>query len=131
MADTKVTKVKEDAVQAVEQPERETAYLPDVDVRESNEAVRLLVDMPGVAQDGVSVTVDKGVLTVEGKAQVEVPEGHELAGQEYGVGRFRRDFALPDAVNADGIKARMSHGVLHVTLPKRETVKTKKIEIES
>ena len=128
MAETQVTKRDENAVLA-QAPETETTYVPDVDISESNEHIRLVADMPGVDQQSVEVTVENNVLTVEGNAQLEAPEGYDLVGQEYGVGKFRRDFTLSNAVDTDGIKARVRHGVLEVTIPKREEVKTRKIEI--
>ena len=130
MAETQVTKRDESAVQA-QAPETETIYVPDVDISESNEHIRLVADMPGVDQKSVDVTVENNVLTIEGNAQVEAPKGYNLVGQEYGVGKFRRDFTLSNAVDTDGIKARVRHGVLEVTLPKREEVKTRKVEITS
>ena len=129
MAETQVTKREENAVQAAQAPETETIYIPDVDISESNEHIRLVADMPGVDQKSVDVTVENNVLTIEGNAQLEAPEGYKLVGQEYGVGKFRRDFTLSNAVDTDGIKARVHHGVLEVTIPKREEVKTRKIEI--
>ena len=129
MAETQVTKRDENAVQAAQAPETETTYVPDVDISESNEHIRLVADMPGVDQKSVDVTVENNVLTIEGNAQLEAPEGYNLVGQEYGVGKFRRDFTLSNAVDTNGIKARVSHGVLELTIPKREEVKTRKIEI--
>lgn len=129
MAETQVTKREENAVQAAQAPETERTYIPDVDISESNEHIRLVANMPGVDQTSVGVTVENNVLTVEGNAQVEAPEGYDLVGREYGVGKFRRDFTLSNAVDIDGIKARVRHGVLEVTIPKREEVKTRKIEI--
>jgi HSP20 family protein len=77
------------------------------------------------------VTVENNVLTLEGVATLDVPDGYESVGREYGVGRYRRDFTLSDDVSPQGIKARVSHGVLAVTIPKREEVKTRTIAIEA
>ena len=128
MAETQVAKKEEQAVQA-QTPQTESIYVPNVDISESNECIRLVADMTGVDQKSVDVTVENNVLTVEGHAQVDSPEGYELVGQEYGVGKYRRDFTLSNAVDTDGIKARVRHGVLEVTIPKRETAKTRKVEI--
>jgi len=122
---------KQDTVQQTAAPRRETVYVPDVDISENSECIRLVADMPGVEQGSVDVSVENNLLTFEGTATFEAPEGYELVGQEYGVGKYRRDFTLSDEVDTDGIKARIRHGVLEVTLPKREQVKTKKIEIEA
>jgi HSP20 family molecular chaperone IbpA len=131
MAETEVTKREGQGVQTTLSPETETTYIPDVDIQEDSECIHLVADMPGVDQKSVAVTVENNVLTVEGNAKVEAPEGYKLVGQEYGVGKYRRDFTLSNAVDTDGIKARVTHGVLEVTIPKREEVKTRKIEIGS
>jgi HSP20 family protein len=60
---------------------------------------------------------------------VDAPQGYHLVGQEYGVGRFRRDFTLSSQVDTEGITAKVAHGVLEVTLPKQEAAKLRKIEI--
>jgi len=139
MADTQVTKRdeqtpatrSEQAVDRTRDPETDATYVPDVDICEDSERVLLVADMPGVDQSSVDVTVENGVLTIEGRARVEGPQGYELVGQEYGVGKYRRDFTLSEAVSAEGIKAQMQKGVLEVTIPKREEVKTRKIKIET
>jgi HSP20 family protein len=131
MAETQVAKNEGQDMRAAHAHETETTYIPDVDITESNECVHLVADMPGVNQASVDVTVENNVLTIEGQASVQSPEGYELVGQEYGVGKYRRDFTLSNDVDTENIKARVRHGVLEVTIPKREQVKTKKIKIEA
>jgi len=124
-----------DSEQATTQPSQAPAtdatYLPDVDICENGDRVLLLADMPGVDSTTVNVTVENNVLTIEGQAQVEHPQGYELVGQEYEVGKYRRAFALSDAVSADGIKARLQNGVLEVTIPMRAAAKRRRIKIET
>jgi HSP20 family molecular chaperone IbpA len=102
-----------------------------VDIREEGDLILLDANMPGVDQESVDVSVENGVLTIEGRARIDAPQGCTLVGQEYGVGRYRRDFTLSDAVDAEGIKARVRQGVLELTLPKHDKVKTRRIKIES
>lgn len=128
-ADTKLAKKEKKEV--VEAGAAETIYMPAIDIRDNGDTIHLLADMPGVDEKSVDVNVENGVLTVEGKAHAEPPEGYELVGREYALGRFRRDFTLSEQVDVEGIKARVSNGVLEVTLPKRDEVKTRKIEIGS
>ncbi|MFC1452089.1 Hsp20/alpha crystallin family protein [Verrucomicrobiota bacterium] len=130
MTDKEVVKRDED-VERIQAPGMETTCVPDVDIREDDQCIRLLADMPGADRKSVNVTVENNVLTVEGQADVDAPKGYELVGQEYGVGKYRRDFTLSTAVDVEGIKARVRHGVVAVTIPKREEVKTRKVEIES
>jgi HSP20 family molecular chaperone IbpA len=131
MTDKQVTRKEQDAVQQTQPVETEPIYVPNVDISENNEVIRLAADMPGVDQGCVDVSVENNVLTIEGSARLNAPEGYELVGQEYGIGKYRRDFTLSDTVDTAGIKARVSNGVLEVTLPKREEVKTRRIEIEA
>lgn len=131
MAETGVTMDDKQVVRKGRTPETETVYVPDVDIREDSDSIRLVADMPGVDSESVEVTVENNVLTVEGLARIESPEGYELVGQEYGIGKYRRDFTLSNDVDTEGIKARVRHGILDVTIPKREEVKSKKIEIGS
>ena len=118
-------------LQKAQAADTETIFVPDVDIREDSECIRLDANMPGVDQESVDVNIENGVLTIEGRARIDGPQGYELVGQEYGVGRYRRDFTLSDAVDSEGIKARVRQGVLEVTLPKHEKVKTRKIKIET
>ncbi len=105
-------------------------YVPDVDILEDRETIRLIADLPGTDQGGVEVTVENNVLTINAVASVTHPEGYTLAGQEYGIGSYHRDFTLSDTVNVDGITAKVKHGVLEIIVPKRDEVKTRKIKID-
>jgi HSP20 family protein len=131
-----MSSAKQDKVAKVEKVEKSGApqtlatYVPDVDILEDSERIRLVADIPGASQADVEVTVENNVLTINAAAAVTGPEGCALAGQEYGVGNYHRDFALSDAVSVDGITAKVKHGVLEVVIPKREEVKTRKIKIE-
>lgn len=126
MSEAQVNKSQEARPQT---PEREPTYAPRVDIRESREQFRIVADMPGVEQNAVEATVQNGVLTVEGWSRPGRPEGYEPVGQEFGASRFRRDFALPGGADSMGIQARIKQGVLTVTIPKKEEVKARKIDI--
>ena len=110
-------------------PENEPVYLPRVDIRETAEGFTVAADMPGADEKSVEATVQNRVLTIEGWTKTEKPQGHEELGREFGAGRFRRDFTLPDSVDADRIQARVKNGVLTVTIPKKDEVKARKIQV--
>ena len=112
-----------------ESPGREPVLVPPVDIREDAERFTIAADVPGADEKSVEVTVQNRVLTLEGWARPETNEGLEPLGREFGAGRYRRDFALPDAVDADRIQARVKNGVLTVVLPKKDEVKARKIQI--
>ena len=110
-------------------PENEPVYVPRADVREDAERFTVVADMPGADEKTVEATVQNRVLTIEGWTKAEKPQGGEELGREFGAGRFRRDFTLPETVDAERIQARVKNGVLTVTLPKREEVKARKIQV--
>ena len=113
----------------VQTPENEPVFVPRVDIREDAEKFTVVADMPGVDEKSVEATVQKRVLTIEGWTQLDKPQGGEELGREFGAGRFRRDFALPEAVDPERIQARVKNGVLTVTIPKKEEVKARKIQV--
>lgn len=132
MTDSDVNnEVTEPRVSKVPTTETGAVYVPEVDISEDRNEVKLTADIPGADQGSVDLTVENGILRIEAKAKAEAPEGYELAGQEYGVGSYRREFTVSDQIDVDGIKAKVAHGVLEVTLPKKDEVRKKKIEIES
>jgi HSP20 family protein len=104
-------------------------YQPAVDIRETSGDVILQFDMPGVEKDNVDLTVDKGILTVTGKADEE--ESGTAVYRETRVGDYRRQFNLTEDVDADAITAEMEAGVLTVKIHKPEKAKPKRIQITS
>ena len=102
-------------------------FTPSVDISETPEGLVLRYDMPGVAKDDVDITVDKGILIVTGKAEAE--EAGTPAYRETRIGDYRREFTLPDDVDADRITAAMNAGVLTVQIPRPEEAKPRRIQI--
>lgn len=129
MTDTKLAKREKEAVQKVDDSQTQPIYVPYVDISENKERIRLLADMPGVDKASIDVTVENDVLTIEGRTHIDNPDGYQMIGQEFEVGKYRRDFTLTGAVDTGAIKARVNQGVLEVTVPKREEARTRKISI--
>ncbi len=100
---------------------------PRVDILETAEAVVLVADMPGVAQDGVEVTVDGGVLTLRGRTAAR-PQARALW-QETAERDFARAFRLGQDVDPERITARIKDGVLRVELGKRQSAKARRIAV--
>lgn len=125
MSETKPTP-KEHPAQT---PENEPVYVPRVDIREDANQFTVVADLPGSDEKSVEATVQNGVLTIEGWSQPDNPNGYEALGREFGRGRYRRDFTLPDQVDPDRIQARVKNGVLSVAIPKKDEVKARKIQI--
>ena len=106
-------------------------YVPRVDIVETEEALEILADMPGVTKDSVEVTLEQRVLTIRGRAEVQVPEGLAPLHLEYEPGDYERAFTLSDAVDPSGIEARVRAGVLHLRLPKAGPAKRQRIEVKA
>ena len=104
-------------------------YLPEVDICETNEALWLWADMPGVQDDSLTIHLDQGVLTIEGAVDLHDYESLTPVYSEYNVGNYARRFTLSDAIDHSGIQARLRDGVLELQLPKTERAKPKRIPI--
>jgi len=102
-----------------EQGASEGSWRPAVEVLESETAWLLSMELPGVESEAVTVKFADGNLTVSGeKSEPEFAEGVERRRSELVRGKFERVFELPDHVEAEGIQARFSQGVLNVEIPK-------------
>jgi len=106
-------------------------YTPQVDIIERKDDIVVIADMPGVDEKSVDITLEKNVLTIYGKVDVDVPENHRLSLTEYGLGDYQRVFTLSDEVDRDKIQATVKNGVLRLVMPKAESAKTKKIPVKA
>ena len=107
-------------------------WAPAVDIKEEDNQFVLLADIPGVKPEDIEVHMDAGVLTVKGeKESVTKTEKDGYKRVERSSGSFYRRFNLPDSADGDAINAKCKHGVLEITIPKREAVKPKKINVTS
>lgn len=118
-------------VSRAERTRTRRVFTPKVDIYETGEAVIMLADMPGVNEEDVDITLEKNILTINGYVSGVEREGYGLAYREYGEGDYERTFALSDEVDRNRIEASMSDGVLKLTLPKAEEMKTRKITVKS
>ena len=105
-------------------------FLPNVNIYESESAVTLLADLPGVAKDAVSLVVEDGVLTLSGNVRSGFGEEADLQYCESEDGDFFRSFQLGRDVDGSKMDASMEDGVLKLVIPKSDWAKTKKIEVK-
>jgi HSP20 family molecular chaperone IbpA len=117
--------------QEMEQTRDRRVFSPFTDIYENDEKITLLVDLPGVDEKNIDITLEKDVLTINATVEPKEMEGFSLAYAEYGVGDFHRKFRLTKMVDQDNINAIMTDGVLTLTLSKAKYAKTKKIEIKT
>jgi len=115
----------------VERTRLRKVYIPRVDIYETKDAIVLVADMPGVDEKTVDITLENRVLTVRGTTETEAFKGHTVAYAEYDTGDYERSFTISDEVDHDRIEAKVSNGVLRLTLPKAEHAKVRKIAIKA
>ena len=104
-------------------------FIPEVDICEYDEALRLWADMPGVTDKDVTVALKDGVLTIEGSVTPSAYDKLSPLYTEYNVGSYFRQFTLNAEIDEGGITAKMRDGVLTVDLPKREQSKPRTIPV--
>jgi HSP20 family molecular chaperone IbpA len=109
----------------------ENLYTPALDIHETPEGLVLEADLPGVAQEQLSVQVKDNVLEIYGKVSWPVPEGAQLIYEEMRQGDFYRSFILSDEVDTERIVADFNQGVLRLNLPRAAQTKPRKIEVRS
>jgi HSP20 family protein len=107
------------------------AWTPAVNVTENEDAYHISADLPEVTGDDVKVIVRDGVLTLRGERKAEKKtEGTKYHLVEQTYGSFVRSFTLPKDANGDKVSAEFKNGVLRVSVPKREEVKPREIEVK-
>ena len=105
-------------------------YVPYSDIYETDEALTVLMEMPGVEREGVSVALEDDVLRVEGKIDFSKYEGMEPVYTEFNVGHYTRSFALSGKIDRERIGAQLEDGVLVLTLPKAREAQPRRIAIQ-
>ena len=117
-------------VEKAQEPTMPTrAFLPTTDIFETEDALTLVLEMPGVDRGHIDVSVENGVLTVEGKINFDKYEGLQPVYSEYNIGPYRRSFRISSRIDQDKIKAEIRDGVITLVLPKAEEAKPRRIEV--
>ena len=104
---------------------------PEADVVETEDQIRVLVELPGMQAEDVDLDVENNVLTISGEKREERREEKDtwhLSERRYG--KFSRSFVLPRGVDQEKIRASFENGVLSVTIPKSEKARRRRIEIQ-
>jgi len=104
-------------------------YVPQTDVYETEDALTVVMEMPGVDRGAVEVEIKDDVLRVEARIDPSKYEGMEPVYTEYSVGHWTRSFALSDRVDREHIGAQLEDGVLTLTLPKAAAARPRRIEV--
>jgi len=110
----------------------EEAWLPAVDVSESEDKITVKAEIPGMEAKDIDISMSGDTLIIKGEKKTEREEKEEnYHVVERSYGSFRRAVRLPASVDADKVEATYKNGVLTVILPKKEEVKPKAIEIKA
>ena len=107
-------------------------WVPAVDIVEGNSEVVVKAELPGLEPRDVTISVENNVLTLRGerRADKEVSKEHYHR-MERSCGVFSRSFTLPASLDTDKVRADFKNGVLTITLPKKEAVKGRTIEVHA
>ena len=124
--DKQIQKQETRDLQSAERTRWGKVFTPAVDILETQNELRLYADMPGVDQKSINITIDQGVLTIEGNVDTSPIAEYELEYQEYDIGDYQRSFTLTDSVDQEKISANYTNGVLELILPKAEEAKPRK-----
>ncbi|ERS91603.1 Hsp20/alpha crystallin family protein [Halomonas sp. PBN3] len=117
--------------EATQRTQRADSLLPAVDIFEEGNALHILADMPGVTRESLRIEVDNNVLSLEGDVAIDMPEALTAIYAEVRAQRYARRFTLSHEIDSDAIEARIDNGVLHLVLPKKETHRRRRIEIQA
>lgn len=105
-------------------------WAPVVDILEADEHVEIRAEIPGLSEKDVQVSVTDDVLTLKGeKTQETEDKDQKYHRVERSYGRFQRSFTLPANLDPEDIKAKFTHGVLTVSIPKVKEVEPKEVQI--
>jgi HSP20 family protein len=105
-------------------------WTPSVDISETDTAYLIKGEIPGVKKEDVKVTVQNGMLTIQGERKMEKEEkGKKFHRVERSYGSFVRSFRLPDDADENKVKAKFKDGMINVTLAKSAKAKTKAIDV--
>lgn len=104
---------------------------PRADVLEGEKEFQVLMDLPGIKHEDLDLSIEDQTLWVKAERTESVPEGFEARRTERtGHVTFSRTFSLGNAVNAEGIGAKFTNGVLTITLPKSDKSLPRRIEVQ-
>ena len=135
MSDTQSTELKvrekQELTSAAEQTTPGLVFTPAVDIFETEKDITLLADMPGVMADDLTIDLRDNTLTLSAETTSYGGSEEQDLLVEYESGRYYRQFTLGELIDQEKIDAKLSDGVLRLTLPKVEKATPKKITVKA
>ena len=131
MPEIGIAKRPESAAARAERTRSGRCYRPNVDIIETDDALLILADMPGLHCEDIEIHFENGTLTLCGQVRERQPKETDYLLREYGVGDFLRTFAVSEAIDDERITAEYGDGVLTLHLPKVEEVRPRRIPVSA
>lgn len=103
--------------------------LPRTNLYEDGDHFEFIAEVPGIHKDNLNVNIQGNYLEISGSRDSDRPDGYKVHKTEREIFSFSRSFTLPADVDATKVDATLKNGILHMTLPKSEEAKPKKISI--
>lgn len=110
--------------------EIENPIRPAVDIFEDDAGITVHADMPGVSRERLNIEVDRDTLSIEGIAEIGMPEGLEALYADVRSTRYQRSFTLSHELDGHRAEASLQDGVLKMRIPKREQYQPRKIDVQ-
>ena len=128
LSEIKAREKKEVAGKA-EQTKPGPVFTPSVDIFETETALTVLADLPGVTPENIDIDLHDDVLSLVGHIKEDPEPGENVLLKEYEVGQYIRKFTLSEVIDQEKFQAELADGVLRLTLPKVEKAKPRKIQV--
>jgi HSP20 family molecular chaperone IbpA len=123
------TDVVSQQAKAVEKAKHERTLRPPVDIFEDTTGITVQADMPGVSKERLEIHIDNDTLSIEGRADIAMPEDMEALYADIRSTHYQRSFSLSRELDGDKADASLKDGVLTLRIPKREQFQPRKIEV--
>ncbi len=120
---------KKEVKRAGEETRPGPVFIPAVDILENQNEIMILADMPGVEGQDVDIDLRDDILTIRGAVSPVEDEKEASVYREFNWGDYFRQFTLAEVIDQEKIAAKMDNGILRLTLPKKEKVRPKKIQV--
>ena len=124
-------KPKHEVMSPAEQTTPGLVFTPSVDIFENERELTLLADLPGVTSENLTIDLRENTLTLTGEVEPFERANEEDILIEYEIGKYYRQFSLSNVIDQSKIDAKLTDGVLRLTLPKVEEAKPRKIEVRT
>ena len=104
-------------------------FVPATDIFETEQALTVVLEMPGVSKESVEVGVENDFITITGRIDSSKYEGLQPLYTEYNIGNYSRSFQISSKIEQEGIKADLKDGVMTLVLPKAEKAMPRRISV--